>query len=376
MRARARPPMIADHDDGLAQPSGFSSWMAQEPGFLVVAAGRLRADHPGGHLAPEPDVDDRHAGHPRHRARRRRRTRGRLAGAAPRSPYRRRDPRPARARRCRRAHPPARVRRDLRQLGRDLGEAEPSAGQDPGLAHRPRHRQRPERQGRRAGGRSRDPHDAAERDLDGHRRSEVAAVLPRVRDAQHAVRAQGRTGHAPLHQPAYGRARAGRRRRHDERREVAAQLLPRRHDHRGVQRHRRRGRGAHSRRAARGDDRDRHVRGCLRAVRRRVGRRCLRGADRARHRGHGRGAHHGCRRAACERRASAADPAVRHGRNARTQPARGARRHDRGRLPVRNGRIDARRPVDLRGRAHRQRTARPRRLDRSPRRPARRPADA
>ena len=46
-------------------------------------------------------------------------------------------------------------------------------------------------------------------------------------------------------------------------------------------------------------------------------------------------------------------PAVRHGRNARDQPAHGGRRHDRGRLPVRNGRIDARRPVDVRGRAHR-----------------------
>ena len=93
-----------------------------------------------------------------------------------------------------------------------------------------------------------------------HRGAVVAAVLPRVRDAEHAVRAQGRPGDAPLHQPAPGRARAGRRRRHDQRREVAAQLLPRRDDHRRLQRRRDRGRGADHRRAARGDDRGRHLR--------------------------------------------------------------------------------------------------------------------
>jgi predicted PurR-regulated permease PerM len=57
--------------------------MAQEPGFLLVAAGRLRVGHRRGDLAARPDVDDRHAGDPRHGARRRRRTRGRLAGAPP-----------------------------------------------------------------------------------------------------------------------------------------------------------------------------------------------------------------------------------------------------------------------------------------------------
>ena len=59
-----------------------------------------------------------------------------------------------------------------------------------------------------------------------------------LRDAQHAVRAQGRPGDAPLHQPAHGRARAGRRRRHEQHRQVAAQLLPGRDDHRRVQRRR------------------------------------------------------------------------------------------------------------------------------------------
>ena len=38
--------------------------------------------------------------------------------------------------------------------------------------------------------------DAAERARGGHQRPEVAGVLPRVRDAQHAVRAQGRPGDA------------------------------------------------------------------------------------------------------------------------------------------------------------------------------------
>ncbi len=65
----------------------------------------------------------------------------------------------------------------------------------------------------------------------------------------------------------------------------------------------------------------------------------------------------GGRRPACERRAPAADPAVRDGRDAEPQPARGARRHDRRGRPVRDGRADARRPADLRGRAHRQRAA-------------------
>ena len=37
------------------------------------------------------------------------------------------------------------LRRDLGQLGRHLGEAQPGAGQDPGLAHRPRRGQRAER---------------------------------------------------------------------------------------------------------------------------------------------------------------------------------------------------------------------------------------
>ena len=71
--------------------------------------------------------------------------------------------------------------------------------------------------------------------------------------------------------------------------------------------------------------------------------------------GTGRGGHHGRRRAARQQRAPAADPAVRDGRDAEPQPARGAHRHDRRRRPVRDGRADARRPADLRGRAHQQR---------------------
>ena len=83
---------------------GFSSWLLV--GFVLIIVGR--------HLAARPDVDDRHAGHPRRGARRGRRTRRRLAGAPPGSAHRRRDPRPARARRHRRADLPARLRRDLR----------------------------------------------------------------------------------------------------------------------------------------------------------------------------------------------------------------------------------------------------------------------
>ena len=59
-----------------------------------------------------------------------------------------------------------------------------------------------------------------------------------------------------------------------------------------------RARRADHRRAARGDDRRRDVRGGLRPVRRRVGRGRLRRADRARHRGNGRRARHGRRLAA------------------------------------------------------------------------------
>ena len=54
-----------------------------------------------------------------------------------------------------------------------------------------------------------------------------------------------------------------------------------------------------------------------------------------------------------EQRAPADDPAVRDGRDAGAQPTRGARRHDRRRRPVRDGRADARRPADVRRRAHR-----------------------
>ena len=84
------------------------------------------------------------------------------------------------------------------------------AGQDPGLVERRRRGQHAERQGGRAEGRARDPHDAAERGRGGHRGPQVAGVLPCLRGAQHAVRAQGRAGHAPLHRPAPGRARTGR----------------------------------------------------------------------------------------------------------------------------------------------------------------------
>ena len=62
-----------------------------------------------------------------------------------------------------------------------------------------------------------------------------------------------------------------------------------------------------------------------------------------------------------QQRAPAADPAVRDGRDAGAQPARGAHRHDRRRRPVRDGRADARRPADLRGRAHQQRATEPQR---------------
>jgi predicted PurR-regulated permease PerM len=86
-------------------------------------------------------------------------------------------------------------------------------------------------------------------------------------------------------------------------------------------------------------------------VRRRVGGRRLRRPDRPRDGGHRRGAHHGRRRAVGERRAPADHPTARDGRDARTQPARGARRHDRSRRAVRNGRADARGAMDLRGHA-------------------------
>ena len=87
----------------------------------------------------------------------------------------------------------------------------------------------------------------------------------------------------------------------------------------------------------------------------------LRGADRARHRGHGRRDRHGGRLAAGQQRAAADDPAAGHGRDARAQPARRPRGHDRRRRAVRDGRADARRAADLGGRAHQQRAARPQR---------------
>ena len=94
-------------------------------------------------------------------------------------------------------------------------------------------------------------------------------------------------------------------------------------------------------------------------VRRRLGRRRLRRADRAQHRKHLGRSDHRSRRAARERRSPADDPTVRDGRDPEPQPARGARRHDRRRRPVRHGRSDARRATDLRRRAHQQRPAEP-----------------
>ena len=136
---------------------------------------------------------------------------GRLAGAPQGSAHRRRDPRAARARRHRRADLLPRLRRHIRPTRAtsrrrsnqaldkiqgwlsDLGIDNPQSAKEDV-----------------AEGRARDPHDAAERGRGGHRGPEVAGVLPCFRDAQHAVRAQGRAGHAPLHQPAPGRARTGR----------------------------------------------------------------------------------------------------------------------------------------------------------------------
>jgi predicted PurR-regulated permease PerM len=66
-----------------------------------------------------------------------------------------------------------------------------------------------------------------------------------------------------------------RKRRHDQRREVAPQLLPRRYDHRRLQRRPHRRRGADPRRATRGDDRCCHLCGGQCPVRRRVGGRRL-----------------------------------------------------------------------------------------------------
>ena len=74
---------------------------------------------------------------------------------------------------------------------------------------------------------------------------------------------------------------------------------------------------------------------------------------------------HGGRRPTRERRAPADGPAIRDGRDPESQPARRARRHDRRWRPVRDGRADARRSADLRGRAHRQRAAGPERARRS-----------
>ena len=118
-----------------------------------------------------------------------------LAGAPPGPADRRRDPRAARARRHRRAHLLPRLRRHLRQLGRHLGEAQPGAGQDPGLVQRPRRRQHAAGQGGRAEGRARDPHDAAERAREGHQRPVVAACSssPSRRSARCSCSRTGRS---------------------------------------------------------------------------------------------------------------------------------------------------------------------------------------
>ena len=326
--------------------------MAQGPGLLLVAAGRLRADHHRRHLAARPDLDDRHARRLRGRARRGGRPRSRLVGAPRGAADRWGHPRPARARRDRRGDLLPDLRWRERQLGGHLGEDEPGGRQDRDLARGRRRRRRTDGHGRCQGGRARDPQDAAERRREGDRRTLGDPVLPRARDAQHALRAQGRSGLARLHQPPSRGPGTHRRRRDEQCRQVAAQLLPGRHDHRRVQRRPHRARGADHRRPARRDDRGRHLRRCLHPLPRRMGGRRVRGVHRARCRGNGRGDHHGGRRTAGKQRAPAADPAVRDGSDARHPPARGPDRHDQRRRPVRHGRADPRRPTHLGGRPH------------------------
>ena len=116
-------------------------------------------------------------------------------------------------------------------------------------------------------------------------------------------------------------------------------------------------------------DRRRDLRRRVRPVRGRLGRRRVRRAAGARDGGLLRRARHGGRRAPGQRRAPAADPALRDGRDAGSQPARRAGRDHRRRRPLRDGGPDAGGAAHVGRGAHRRRAARRRRTRRDHRAP-------
>ena len=336
---------------------GFTSWLLV--GRHAAARGRR--------LAARADPDDRHAAD-RGRRHRGGRVAGRGVAQAPRGPARA----AARCCCCSRwslvgalvvvvivggiSSESASIS-NAHLLGRDDG---------PGLAEGPG--DRPEE--RELG----DDRRAQRDELDGpgaaarrHRRrgeAVVAGVLPRADAAQPGVPAQGRADDPRLGRASRGRARRGRA--HGQRPDpaVAARLLLRGHDRGRVQRGRGRRRGADPRHPAGGDDRRGDVRRRLHPLPRRLDRRRVRGAARARRRGRGGGAGDDRDPAARQRRPAAARPADRLRRRAGHPPAGGARGHDRRRRAVRRRGPDPRRADDVGGHAASSATC-----GRSPRRP-------
>ena len=146
--------------------------------------------------------------------------------------------RPARPARDRHLRAGPRPRRDHLADGGDRRHCEPGGRQDPELAHGRRRRllgrfvgEQPD-----AAGRAGHPRDAPDRGRRRHQGAHEPRVRPVVRAPQPLLPAQGRPVHARVGQPPRRPPAPGRGHDHAQRRGLAAPLLRRGHDRRGLQR--------------------------------------------------------------------------------------------------------------------------------------------
>ena len=160
------------------------------------------------------------------------------------------------------------------------------------------------------------------------RETRVARHLPLLHGPEPLLHAQGRADDRGIRRAPPRRARAARPDHPASGERVAARLLRRRHGSLGLELVDRRRRGADPRRTSAGHDRRRDLPRRLHPVPGGVGRRCVRGPDRARRPGLRDCAGDGGDRAARQRGLPAARAAVRLRGRAWPQPARGPDRTD------------------------------------------------
>ena len=183
-----------------------------------------------------------------------------------------RRPGPARSRRAGSARRRPRDRRHHLPERLDLGRFECGRRQGPGLARGPRRGlvRFLQRQVECRAGRPEDHLDTGPRRDQRHPGADFARLRALVHAAECVLPDEGRPDDEEVGRPPSRRAHAGRRADHRRDAALAAGLLPRRHDRRGIQRAGRRPRRARTRRAARGHDRGGHLRDRLRPLHRGV----------------------------------------------------------------------------------------------------------